>query len=408
MQMVRSKKDKKETNQAEEKAAKTIGKRTAKKEARFSGIPRIIIVISACLLLAAVSYNVYSKYYKTGYNKGVSVASGFYFSSNYMTELDLEDEGTREIDSIEDLEAQPEIIDSLYIKASDGAWNTVGNGANSLILLYVMNYANHLLFNDTDLNVAYTIEFKLLEQPQGITYQVKKGTGAEGTYQTLTNTGKVTFTGKLEGGRLSENTYQFRVDITDVKKYTPARILALAYPTDPSYVKNTKKIAGIITAEYQASEMDITEQGFTIDIGKDNNLDNAADWQERVKEESALVYQIRTTGNYYGDGESGQRQKIKLTWNPKMYKLNKYDPYRVELEEKYKDSPADLAKYLDEEQGFMIVEILPYSSIKFVFYKTYEEKEADGVVTVKGFDSELENLSLEQFRETIHAEKVTD
>lgn len=358
---------------------------------------RVAAALLACLILAGTSFVVYSKYYKTGYNKGMAVASGFYFSSNYMTELDLEQAGVKEIQSIEELQAQTDLLNSLYVKAADTPWNTEPNGStvSTTILLDIDNYSNQILYNDEDLDISYQVEFILLDEPSGVTYQIAKGT--EGQYQPLTQNPKVVFTGDLEGGKLSWDTYRIRVAIADINRYTPARILALAYPTSPSYVKNTRKIAGIITGDYQASEIEITEQGFTIE----KELEEAGDWKKAASEESALVYQIRTTGNYFGDGESGYRQKIKLTWDPEMYKLNKYDKYRLELEKKYEGSPDELKQYLDEEQGFMIVEILPYSSIKFVFYKA-----ADGTT---GFDQKLQTFSdLEAFKQTVQAEKIDD
>ena len=45
---------------------------------------RIMAAVLAVLVLAGLTGTVYSKYYKTGYNKGMAIASGFYFSSDYM------------------------------------------------------------------------------------------------------------------------------------------------------------------------------------------------------------------------------------------------------------------------------------------------------------------------------------
>lgn len=369
---------------------KTEGK--LKRSNKSNRKTRMIIAALACLILAGTSsIYIYAKYYKTGYNKGMAIASGFYFSSDYMTELELDSETTKKINSIEDLMAEPAVIDQLYVKASDKTWdNDSSGGAQSSLFINIDNFSNQLLYNDKDLNVSYTIEFILLDSPVNVSYQVRKVSGTE-SYKNFTNTAKAVFTGELKGGELSWDEYQLQVSISNLSQYTTARILALAYPTSPSYVQNTKKLAGIITADYQESEIDITDQGFTIE----NELSGSGDWKEKVKQESALVYQLRTTGNYFGDGESGQRQRIKITWASDMYELNKYDKYRMELEKEYAGRPDELIKYFDETNGFMIVEILPYSSIQFVFYKK------------EGCDDKLGN-TLEDFKKTIYVEKIDD
>lgn len=371
-------------------------KKREERSRKLGRASRIVIAAAGCLLVAAVSFTVYSKYYKTGFNKGMAVASGFYFSSNYMTELDAE----ANVKDVEGLKGNQELLNRLHVKASEAAWETNQNdsSANSMIQVEVSNYANQLLYNDKDLNITYNVEFILLDVPQGITYQIGQSTADGGTvtFSPLTADTVAAFSGALPGGKLSWDTYRIQVMITDTKNYTPARILALAYPTAPSYVKDTKKIAGIITTEYQASEMEITEQGFTIEDNYDGGLDAAPEWKTAVKAESALAYRIRTSGNYYGSGENAQRQTIKLTWDPKMYQLNKYDRYRVELEEKYKDDPAGLAAHLNETEGWMIVDILPYSSIKFLFYRAAD------------FETQLNGKDLTAFRESVQAEVINN
>lgn len=366
------------------------GKREkSEKQKKNNKIPRIVIAAAAGLLLLGVSFTVYAKYYKTGYNKGIAIASGFYFSSNYMTELDLEDENAKQIGSIEELKNQPDLLIRIPVRASNSGWNNNGSSFDTSFLVDVDNYDNQLLYNDVDLNLSYTVEFILLDAPEGVTYQVCKGSDTSG-YVTFDENQKASFQGKLEGGKLSFDTYQFQVSISNLDDYKTAGILALAYPTDPAYVQGTKKIAGIITADYREVEMEITRQGFTIESSlTDTN------WREAVKAESAYVYQVKTTGNYSADMLGGQKQKIKVTWNPKLYKLHRYDQYRLELEEKY--SGAELQNYFNEDQGFMIVETLPYSSIQFTFFKK------------DGFDTELGKISdLEGFKNSVHAEKLTD
>lgn len=367
-----------------------LGKRKEKSEMKKRNkMPRVAITVLACLILAGVSITVYSKYYKTGYNKGMAIASGFYFGSNYMAELDLEDETAKQIHTVEDL-VKSDLISQLPTRASNSGWNNNGSSFESSFLIDIDNYANQLLYNDKDLNISYTVEFILLDVPKGVSYQVCKGNNT-GNYVPINEKKKVVFTGELEGGKLSWDTYQFHVSISDLNNYETARVLALAYPTDPTYVQGTKKIAGIITADYREVEMDITNQGFTIE----NSLTNS-NWKDIVKKEAAFEYQVRTTGNYSADAATGQMQKIKVSWKPNLYVLDKYDKYKVELEKQYESNPAELSNYLNEAEGWMILETIPYSSIKFTFFKK------------EGFDTELDNISSsDEFKASIHAEKIS-
>lgn len=336
---------------------------------------RIAAIAIACLLAGAVSITVYSKYYKTGYNKGMAIASGFYFSSDYMKEVDMQD-----VSSIEDLMEKDEVISILPITANDKTWSDT----SFQFAIDVRNYTNQLLYNDEDLNVSYTVEFALLDEPQGAIYEVRKGT--EGTYQTLQKNAsgiqKASFTGVLQGGKLTWDTYDLRVTLSGGSgtTYVPSRILMLAYPTAPSYLVDTKKIAGMITADYNQRAMEITEQGFTVE---DNPSFNDSNWKDMVKKESAFVYQIKTTGNYSENGTDNLKQRITIQWDPTLYELNLNDKYR-----------SDAATVIDEAAGTMTVETMPYASIKFVFFK-----KAD-------FDTKIDSMTLDGFKASIQAEKA--
>lgn len=336
-------------------------------------------VIFGCLILGSllvfISFTVYSKYYKTGYNKGMATASGFYFSSNYLVDAELS-----EIKTIEELAARTDLLDSLPVTAN----NTVWSGDSFHFSVDIRNYTNQLLYNDIDLNVSYQVEFLLIEEPQGAGYEVRKGTA--GSYKPLTKTAsaaeKAVFEGTLEGGRLTVESYDLKVTLQGASgdAYVPAKILMLAYPTAPSYLVDTKKIAGIITADYNQKEMEITEQSFTVD--KDGFTDST--WKDIAKKESALVYQIKTTGNYSGGSSDNIKRKIKVSWNPGMYELNQNDKYKNDADTVY-----------DEAGGTMIIETMPYASIKFVFFKKTE------------FDAKLDGgMSLEEFRKTVTAEII--
>lgn len=342
---------------------------TGKKDIKKKQV-KAAVIITCCLIIGCISLTVYSKYYKTGYNKGMATASGFYFSSNYLVEEELE------VQSVEELAGRQDLIDKLPVTANNTIWNT----SSFHFTVDIRNYTNQLLYNDTDLNVSYILEFMLLDEQQGATYEVRKGT--DGSYQPLAKTSsganKAAFTGTLEGGRLTVESYDLRVSLTagQGNSYVPARILMLAYPVAPSFLVDTKKIAGIITADYNQKEMEITEQGFTID----DDVFTVAAWKEIAKKESALVYQIKTTGNYSGNGNDNIKRKIELSWNPVMYELNQNDSYK-----------NDSSTIYDGTNGTMTIETMPYASIKFVFFKK------------SGFDDGIDKMTIEEFRKSVTA-----
>lgn len=346
--------------------------------------------MAGCLILAGVSLTVYSKYYKTGYEKGMAIASGFYFGSNYM----YEEEGLNDIADIEELAKKKdgklvheELVNRLMVAVSNKPWEA---GNSYSFDVEVRNHTNQLLYNDKDMSVAYTVEFILLDKPNGANYSIGKmeNGGIVNKYTPLNNGNtikKVSFQGMLEGGKLTWENYVLRVSLGNgqgADSYEPARVLMMAYPVEPVFLEDTKKIAGIIKAEYNITEMEITDQKFTID---DELKEDS--WKEQVKKESALVYQLKTTGNYFMQGSDSMLQKIRIKWNPDMFSLNKNDKYLNQAE------GTRLVEY-KEDEGIMVIETVPYSSIKFVFFKN------------EGFDTEIQNMTLSEFKNTIQAEKV--
>lgn len=344
---------------------------------------KAVYFLAGCLLLAGTVLTVYSKYYKTGYEKGIAIASGFYFSSNYM----YEEEGLNDIADIAELAGNGELVNRLMAAVSNKPW---ADGNSYSFDVEVRNHTNQLLYNDEDLNVAYTVEFILLDDPKGADYSIGKmeNGGAVTDYIPLNsgNTKKeVSFQGMLEGGRLTWENYVLRVSLGSGQNpdtYEPARVLMMAYPVEPAFLEDTKKIAGIIKAEYNITEMEITDQKFTIE---DELKEDS--WQEQVKKESALVYQLKTTGNYYVQGADSMLQKIRIQWDPDMYALNQNDRYLNHAE------GTRLVDY-DSENGSMVIETAPYSSIKFVFFKKED------------FNTKIGSMTLNQFKNSVQAEKV--
>lgn len=314
---------------------------------------RIAITVLACLFLAGVSLTVYSKYYKTGYNKGMAIASGFYFSSNYMAAVD-------EIKGLSMEEIAAGYTDLIIVSANRDAWK----GTDAFPFnIEIWNYDNQLLYNDKDLNVEYKVSFMLLEEPQGATYTVSDG---KNSYPLEWKNGKgsvVEVTGKLAGGMPRVDTYTLTVGMQTPADYVPAGVLMVAYPTGPDYLKDTRYIAGIVKANYEDREFKIESgTGFTVSKTQEYK-DN---WKEAIEKESGFVYQLITSGNYTGSETTATRKKIKLMWDSDMFKINENDDY-------YQSVKGTGQYYSVVENGVnwqvMEIEVLPYASLKFVFFR---------------------------------------
>ncbi len=320
---------------------------------------RITITVLACMLIVGVSLTVYSKYYKTGYNKGMAIASGFYFSSNYMASVD-------EIKGLTVEEIAARYTDSIITSANLDSWK----GTDAFTFnIEIWNYDNQLLYNDKDLNVDYKINFILLEEPTGAAYSVTDGTT---TYSLEWKEGKgtaVSFDGSLAGGMPRADSYQLTVGKTS-GDYAPSEVLMVAYPTGPDYLVNTqytRYIAGIVKANYEDREFKIESgTGFTVS----KTQEYADDWKKAVEEESGFEYRLITSGNYTGSGTTVTRKKITLKWNSDMFKINKNDVYYQEV----KDDSTRYYTVMEDgvEWQVMNIEVLPYASLKFVFFRNDE------------------------------------
>ncbi len=310
---------------------------------------RLLIAAVAALVLAGTSFSVYAKYYKTGYNKGMAIASGFYFSSKHMA-------------AHEDIKGLTmEEIAAGYrntIIASVDDWH--GTDTHS-VTVEVKNYDSQLLYNDKDLNVEYQVNFMLLDEPIGANYSVKYGS----TTKTLGfNAGKgtvVSFTGTLPGGGLSADGYELIVAKTGGAAYAPSDILMVAYPTGPDYLVGTRCIAGIIKFDYVEKEFKIEDSGFEI-----RKTWDSANWKQDVDKESGFIYELITSGNYTGSETTATRKKIQLKWDASIFKINANDKYYL--------SVAGTPNYYQVTEGGVVyqvmeIEVLPYASLKFVFFR---------------------------------------
>lgn len=362
---------------------------------------RIVIAVLACMVLAGVSITVYSKYYKTGYNKGMAIASSFYFSSNYMAALDNVNKDYADYQALMEYIAETYTEDSIITSTNSDPWS--GEGACTFYVK-IRNYDNYLLYNDIDLNVDYRVNFMLLEDPQGAVYTVSDSANVSTPLKWENGKGTVaSFTGKLPGGTSRYDEYQLKVTKPDNAEYIPANVLMVAYPIGPSYLTGTKCIAGIISAKYKEREFNIEKQGFTIV----ETADYQQNWRKAIEKEAGFEYQLITSGSFSSSDSMTARKKIKLKWNSKMFQINANDEYYLKTQDPDNPEGTYSISTVPDENGIywgeMEIEISSYYSVKFVFFRNTDV--VDAVTGKVSFEQELENMKdREEFEKSIYAE----
>ncbi|MBQ8079300.1 MAG: hypothetical protein IJ236_05045, partial [Oscillospiraceae bacterium] len=332
------------------------------------------LVLAGCAVLAVLALSggiVFAKYYSVNFREGISVASGLYFDSDKMetvtgTTVDLE--------YIKENEA-----DALPINVNTSKWT---GGADTIFDIEVRNYENHLLYNDANLDVEYAIRFVLLDVPTGANYYIRKmengeewqtlyEENADGTVAVPTDTNGIGFTGALPGGTLSQDTYRLMIQMVDPERYeagSQARVLAVAYPTAPDYVKNDdnqqNRLLGIFQGVYSEISLSVESAAFQVQ----SESDYETNWQERVNDLSGLLYNIKTKGDVVTDDSSiSIKPQVIIRWRGEYLKISEYDEYYLAAK---LDDPAGIGTYTDGAWTCMKVSAMPYTSIDVTFYKT--------------------------------------
>jgi len=293
-----------------------FGKR--KKISRRSGHGILLVVVVFSVLIFFNS-DIFSKYYSVKSQKGVTMAAGYYFTSNYLAESNG---GTI-----------PE-----YVK--DG-WD----GKTEVNLaLQIRNFENYLLYNDINLSISYKITFNLESDPINATYYVQSGTGN----YVLLSTSELTFDSEIiNGGAALENVYNIKIVPTDGLTAAPVPICVKAETIAPSYI--SKKLTGKISLLLATSQGFIQEKGF----------------YKPATTASALLYKIMTATEVKSLTDiSNVTYKLNLKWDTSKLDINQNSQTYIEL----KDNPSTY--YIDSNGfGHLIIDTMPYSSIQIEFFK---------------------------------------
>lgn len=297
---------------------------------KINKIIAVLVVLFVSMILGGVMY---AKYYAEGYEKGIAIASGIYFTANYAVETQEED-----------------YYESLVL--------TEFTGDGYKFDFEVRNYENNLLFNENSVVIPYSISFWLEEAPQTAVYSVKYGS------ETVTlSAGKpvnaVFSNHSILGGSAMLNKYTISVTQGSDKDDSQIPVYA-EIKTDAGAIINSTLRGKMVFTSSSLAENYIESQHFIGASGEKATM-------EEIKKQSAFKYEIKTVGEV-ASGENST-SKIKLSWNANIFEIDIFDEFY---------SPP-----VSEGDGWksIVFEALPYSAMTVGFFRgeSFDEQNITGM-----------------------------
>lgn len=312
---------------------------------------RVIVFLSLFLALAIGGSYVYAKYYAQSYQKGVAIASGIYFTANYAIEDDTEEDFFESVVS------------------------TIYQGADFSFDFEVRNYENNLLFNESTVEIPYSVSFWLEEAPTGATYTVTYG----GEARTIT-AGKPaapTFSmHSIAGGKAIANKYTIFVDVEE-QTHTPIPVY-VEVKTESGSIINSELRGRMVFSSEQRSESYIESQKFVV---SDENASEEAKYAEIMKM-SGFTYEIRTVGTIAAGDAT---EELKLSWDPAILEINMFDDAYLT----WKNKTGNSAPLVDAATGWYYISIdaMPYASQAVSFFRgrSFNEENVYSMETLHSF-----------------------
>lgn len=279
------------------------------------------VVLSVFLLILAglASRFVIARYYAYKAEKGISVASAFYFNSDKLV---------KPAGGVYATQAAVQSLnpDNFSVTVNQDKWT----GGDCLFTVEIRNYDNNLLYNETNLNLDYVIYFRLVGTPKGATYKVQGGQWT--TDQELkTNGACVSTTGHLDGGSPQSEVYRIHINTigtgSQYDNLTAAKVLVAAYPTSPDYIKTDAEhlqehfLCGVFQGVLTAANMTIESSHFKV------QSTNAykTNWKNAVIDQSGLIYTVRTGGDALIDEQNSIKQEACIKWRSDYLQVSKYE-----------------------------------------------------------------------------------
>lgn len=324
------------------------------------------------MIVAGVSVIV-AKYYAYQSAPGISVASAFYFNSNRLAKS----LGPATKDAVQAMDTT-----GVPVTVNEGKWMD----GTYPFSVEIRNYDSNLLYNEAGLTTEYEIYFRLIGTPKGATYHVSKmeignDKKVEKSKTELTTANQIVqYTSVLSGGSLKSEEYQVSITLTDITTYEQnekAKVLVVAYPTSPDYLRNDTaqpfRLVGMFEGHITEGEMEIESDDFLVQSSTDYN---DTTWKDKVNDLSGLIFNVKTKGDMAASDSNAAKQEAFVKWNSDYLQISEYDENYQYAKKNKEGTGTDKDTWLFDrtENGVtwkcMKIEALPYTSVDITFYKT--------------------------------------
>lgn len=265
--------------------------------------PVILVLLLGVGILLGTSF---AKYYSLQKQKGVALASDFYFTSDILrNNLVLTDGVPTKI--------------SPYVATN--VWNPAGS--ISTVTFLVRNYANSLLYNDENIELEYELYAMLKEEDtSGIDYYLMYGN----SQSVLLSQTPVKITDTLAGGSPLSNSYAIQYRYTSGIKSLPKDVYVWIVPTAPSYISaDDYSMGSVISVRENAAKFTVKHGWGFLDL---NDLENPLTVSQRTKiqAQAGFVYNISTTGSNT-EGADKDKVELQLSWDSNLVELDRFSSF---------------------------------------------------------------------------------
>lgn len=312
---------------------------------KFKNYRKPALVILLVIAGAALGTS-FAKYYSLQQQKGVAVASDYYFSSDILKS---------------DITIQEGIPAKVSPYIATNVWNP--NSNMSAVTFLIRNYANSLLYNDGNINLEYDLYAMLKEEDtNGISYYLVYGSGKEVQITTT----PVKISDKLAGGEPLSNTYGIQYRYTSGIKELPKDVYVWAVPTAPSYISAEKYSMGSMVSVKRTTARFTFETGWGF-LKLDKEEEALTQEQiEKINAQAGFVYNVSTSGSNE-EGERTDQVDVILTWNSKYVELDRFSRFYN----------ADGITIDANGMKSLKITVNTYTSNDILFYRTNDFKMAD-------------------------------
>lgn len=314
-----------------------MSSRSTKRKKTEQRVKLAALLLPLLLILAGGGY-VYAKYYSQSARAGIAIASGIYFTANYA------------VTSGEEEEFFESIVKSDY-QGNEYSFN-----------FEVRNYENNLLFNESGVDIPYSLSFWLGEVPADASYTVAWGDNSPQVLAGEEN--KFEITGQsIAGGSARANSYTISIkpnESTIVHKAVP--IYVEVKTGDGSIINRTLR-GKMVLNNVKRPESFIESQGFILP----NDTAGAETVTfEKIEKLSELTYEIRTVGEVLATDEP--TEELKLSWDASVFELDLFDSVYLEWK---KNNPGVTAPKDDATPGwkYITIKVMPYSVETIGFFR---------------------------------------